>query len=170
MYSGTLKEWKPNGSSNRQRVHVRWMIRRDMSEMLEIERESFEYPWPEDEFIRCLRQRECVGMIAEHAEQVVGFLIYQIFNTRLHVLSVAVAKDYRHRGVGSQMIEKLKDKLSAQRRPSITLEVRETNVAAQVFFAKCGFVATKILRDWYEESTEDAYLMQYFENNPKGCT
>ena len=26
------------------RVHIRWMIRRDMAEVLQIERESFEYP------------------------------------------------------------------------------------------------------------------------------
>jgi hypothetical protein len=27
------------------RVHIRWMIRRDMKEVLDIERESFEFPW-----------------------------------------------------------------------------------------------------------------------------
>ncbi len=27
------------------RVHIRWMIRRDMDESLEIEQESFEFPW-----------------------------------------------------------------------------------------------------------------------------
>ena len=26
-------------------VHIRWMIRRDMPEVLQIERTSFEYPW-----------------------------------------------------------------------------------------------------------------------------
>src|SRR4051812_2604533 len=48
------------------RVHIRWMIRRDMAEVLEIERSAFEFPWFEEEFIRCLRQRNCIGMVAEH--------------------------------------------------------------------------------------------------------
>ena len=33
---------------------------------------SFEFPWSEEDFIRCLRQRNCIGMVAEHDEQVVG--------------------------------------------------------------------------------------------------
>ena len=39
-------------------VHIRWMIRRDMPEVLQIEAASFEFPWLEDDFIRCLRQRK----------------------------------------------------------------------------------------------------------------
>ena len=39
------------------RVHIRWMIRRDMPEILDIENQSFEFSWSEEDFIRCLRQR-----------------------------------------------------------------------------------------------------------------
>ncbi|MEM1305855.1 MAG: ribosomal-protein-alanine N-acetyltransferase RimI, partial [Planctomycetota bacterium] len=52
------------------RVHIRWMIRRDMQEVLGIEQESFEFPWLEEDFIRCLRQRNCIGMVAEQGERV----------------------------------------------------------------------------------------------------
>ena len=31
------------------RVHIRWMIRRDMVEVLQIERESFEFPWTDED-------------------------------------------------------------------------------------------------------------------------
>ena len=67
------------------RVHIRWMIRRDMPEVLDIESESFEFPWSEDDFIRCLRQRNCIGMVAELDDQVVGFMIYELHKTRLHI-------------------------------------------------------------------------------------
>ena len=43
----------------------------------------------------------------------------------------------------------------------ITLEVRETNLAAQLFFRHEGFKALKVLRSFYEDSGEDAYLLQY---------
>ena len=59
------------------------------------------------------------------------------------------------------MIDKLVGKLSSQRRTRITLEVRETNLAAQLFFRASGFRATSVLRDFYDDSPEDAYLMQY---------
>src|SRR3954468_19073985 len=103
------------------RVHIRWMIRRDMAEVLEIERGSFELPWFEEEFIRCLRQRNCIGMVAEHGERVVGFMIYELHKTPLHVLNFAVKPDYRRRHVGRQMLDKLTLKLSAQRRTRIGL-------------------------------------------------
>ena len=143
------------------RVHIRWMIRRDMPEVLDIEKGSFEFPWCEDDFIRCLRQRNCIGMVAEHDDQVVGFMIYELHKTRLHVLNFAVDPDYRRQLVGLQMIEKLASKLSSQRRTRISLEVRETNLDAQLFFKENGFVATAVLRDFYDDSTEDAYVMQY---------
>lgn len=158
----TRKEAKlSTDSKQRLRVHIRWMIRRDMAEVLDIERESFEFPWYEEDFIRCLRQRNCIGMVAEHGERVVGFMIYELHKTRLHILNFAVAEPYRMRDVGRQMAEKLISKLSSQRRTRISLEVRETNLTAQLFFKQLGFRATSVLRSYYEDSPEDAYLMQY---------
>jgi len=142
-------------------VHIRWMIRRDMMEVLEIENQSFEFPWSEDDFIRCLRQRNCIGMVAEHDERVAGFMIYELHRNRLHILNFAVAAEFRRKGVGQQMVEKLIGKLSAQRRNRIMLEVRETNLGAQLFFRDLGFRAVSLLRDFYVDTTEDAYLMQY---------
>ncbi|MCO6043616.1 ribosomal protein S18-alanine N-acetyltransferase [Aeoliella sp. ICT_H6.2] len=143
------------------RVHIRWMIRRDMGEVLQIEKGSFEFPWFEEDFVRCLRQRNCIGMVAEYGERVIGFMIYELHKTRLHVLNFAVAPEYRRLGVGEQMIDKLISKLSSQRRTRISLEVRETNLSAQLFFKDSGFRATAVLRDFYDDSTEDAYVMQY---------
>ena len=143
------------------RVHIRWMIRRDMPEVLGIESECFEYPWLEDDFVRCLRQRNCIGMVAEHDDRVVAFMIYELTRTRIHVLNFAVAPAYRRAGVGTQMAAKLIGKLSSQRRSRITLEVRETNLAAQLFFRSAGFRAVSVLREYYEDTPEDAYLMQY---------
>lgn len=142
-------------------VHIRWMIRRDMPEVLDIESQSFEFPWSEEDFIRCLRQRNCIGMVAEFEEQVVGFMIYELHKTRLHVLNFAVNPDFRRRAVGQAMMSKLVSKLSHQRRNRILLEVRETNLAAQLFFRNIGFRAVSVLRDFYDDTTEDAYLMQY---------
>ena len=145
----------------RVQVHIRWMIRRDMPEVLRIEAEGFEFPWSEEDFIRCLRQRNCIGMVAEYDEKVVGFMIYELHKTRLHILNFAVAEAFRRRGVGDQMVQKLKAKLSSQRRTRVMLEVRETNLAAQLFFRQVGFRAVSVLRSFYDDTPEDAYLMQY---------
>jgi ribosomal-protein-alanine N-acetyltransferase len=143
------------------RVHIRWMIRRDMPEVLQTEQESFEYAWTEEDFLRCLRQRNCIGMVAEQGEKVVGFMIYELHKAKLHILNFAVLPSCRRARIGSQMVAKLISKLSSHRRTRITLEVRETNLGAQLFFRSQGFRAVRVLRSYYEDSGEDAFLMQY---------
>src|SRR5436305_6169963 len=143
------------------RVHIRWMIRRDMPEVLQTEQESFEFSWTEEDFLRCLRQRNCIGMVAEQGERVVGFMIYELHKSKLHILNFAVHPQFRRGAVGAQMVAKLISKLSSHRRTRITLEVRETNLSAQLFFRSQGFKGVRVLRAFYEDSGEDAYLMQY---------
>src|SRR5262249_46387330 len=150
------------------RVHIRWMIRRDMPEVLQIEQESFEFAWTEEDFLRCLRQRNCIGMVAEQADKVVGFMIYELHKAKLHILNFAVQPGLRRQGVGSQMIAKLISKLSSHRRTRITLAVRETNLPAQLFFRSQEFKAMRVLRAYYEDTGEDAFLMQYSLANDAG--
>lgn len=142
-------------------VHIRWMIRRDMAEVMAIEKQSFEFPWTEDDFVRSLRQRNCIGMVAECDERIVGFMIYELHRNRLHLLNFSVRTEFRRRGVGSQMLRKLIAKLTQQRRNRILLEVRETNLTAQLFFRANGFRAISLLRSYYEDTPEDAYLLQF---------
>jgi ribosomal-protein-alanine N-acetyltransferase len=147
--------------ADRLRIQLRWMIRRDMPEVLAIEQEAFEFPWSDEDFTRCLRQRNCIGMVAEVGDSVVAFMIYELHRTRLHVLNFAVRRSHRRLGIGSQMMGKLFAKLSVERRDRILLEVRERNLPAQVFFRSLGYRAISVLKDFYEDSTEDAYLMQF---------
>lgn len=145
--------------------YIRWMIRRDMPEVLDIESRSFEFPWSEHDFIRRLRKTNCIGQVAEIGpkdhEIVAGFMIYELHRTRLHLLSLAVHPAYRRRGVGTALTNKLIGKLSFQRRRRILLEVRETNLPAQQFFRRQEFRAISIMQNFYDDTPEDAYLMQY---------
>jgi ribosomal-protein-alanine N-acetyltransferase len=143
------------------RVHVRWMIRRDMPEVLGIEQASFDHPWCEEEFLRVLRQRNCIGMVAEQGERIVGFMVYELHRNRIHVLDFAVHPEFRRQGVGRQMIAKLVGKLSAQRRNRIALMIRETNVPAQFFYKSMGFRAVEVVREHFADTGEDAYGMLY---------
>ena len=142
-------------------VQIRWLIRRDMTDVLEIERSSFENAWTEEDFLCCLRQRNCIGMVAESDHQVVGFMIYELHKSRLRVLNFAVASELRRCGVGSQMVQRLVDKLSQQRRKEIILEVRESNLDAQLFYKQLGFRAFCVLRRHFDDTDEDAYIMRY---------
>jgi ribosomal-protein-alanine N-acetyltransferase len=143
------------------RVHIRWMIRRDMQEVLQTEQESFTVPWTEDDFLHCLRQRNCIGMVAELGDHVIGHVIYELHRNRLHLLNLAVHPAYRRQHVGTQVMAKLIGKLSSHRRARITLEVRESNLVSQLFLKSLHFVATKVVKNYYDDTGEDAYFMEY---------
>lgn len=150
-----------SASSSQLEVQIRWLIRRDMAEVLRIEQESFEFSWTEEDFLCCLRQRNCIGMVAERDHQIVGFMIYELHKSRLNILNFAVAQSFRKQGIGTQMILRLIDKLSQQRRKEILFEVRERNLEAQLFFKSQGFRAVRVLRAHYDDTAEDAYIMQF---------
>lgn len=143
-------------------IDIPWMIRRHMDEVLEIEMQCFPLPWSEEEFIRCLRNRNAIGMVAKAEERVVGFMVYELHRNLLHILNFAVRPSFQRRGVGTAMVNKLIGKLSSERRNRLMLEICETNLNAQLFFRAKGFRAVSVLKDFYEDAPgEAAYLFQY---------
>lgn len=142
-------------------IHVRWMIRRDMAPVIEIENDSFPFPWPEEEFLNHLRQRNTIGMVAEQNENLVGYAIYELHRRHLHLLNIAVRQGERRSGVGTVILEKLKGKLSPNYRRQIKTMVSESNFEALVFFRAVGFVTDGIERSPYEENDEDGYKMSF---------
>ncbi len=146
-------------------THLRWLIRRDMPSVLEIENNSFEFPWSHLEFVRFLRTPGNIGMVAEIDDEVVGYMVYELRRREIELLSFAVHPKYRQNGIGRTLIERLIYKLDFAHRERIIAEVREKNLQAQLFLRGMGFLCTQVLRDHYEDSTEDAYLMEYFVCN-----
>jgi ribosomal-protein-alanine N-acetyltransferase len=143
--------------------HVRWMIRRDLEAVVTIENEAFgRHAWSQEEFLIALRQSNCIGMVAERNEEVVGYMVYELHKHSIELLNFAVRGRSQRLGVGTEMIDKLKSKLVYQRRRSIVCELRERNLDGQLFFRKAGFLCTSILYDWYADDEEStAYQMQY---------
>lgn len=163
------------------KVHIRWMIRRDMPEVLQIEQFSL-HPQTEEDILLCLRQRKCIGMVAEIGggegtdwDSVIGYMIYELCSDKLHMLHFAVHPQHRRLkkcqimsmdqtqeikgGIGSAMLSKVMSKLRSHRRTHLTAAVRELNLGAQLFFHAKGLRAVKILRGEFEN--EDGYLFEY---------
>jgi ribosomal-protein-alanine N-acetyltransferase len=144
-------------------VHIRWMIRRDMEEVLLIENEVFPFPWSEEDFAVCMRGRNTIGMVAEVHGYVAGYMVYELRKRSLLLLNFAVDRCHQRQGVGLTMIDRLKGKLGGPPRNRRFMEthVREGNLDACLFFKAMGFQATGVLRDYYDESPEDAYRFEF---------
>lgn len=139
-------------------VDNRFMIQRDLSEVLAINAGSREAPWGEDEFLKTLRSRSNIGRVAESKGKVVGFIVYGFKSERYEILNLAVARTHRGLGVGSMLLGKLLGK-PRDRWKSIVAKVSEDNLPAQLFFQRQGFRAVKVLRGRFDG--RDAYVMSF---------
>lgn len=119
-----------------------------MAEVLAIELASFpaDSAWCEEEFIKTLRQRNHIGMVAEHEDQIVGYVVYGFDRCQIQLKNLAVHPERRRQFVGRQLVDYLQRKLSPNRRRRIVANVRETNVPAQLFFRACCLTAVGVLR------------------------
>lgn len=141
-------------------VHIRWMIRRDMAEVLAIENAAFEEPWSEDQFITCLRQRNVIGMVCEFKQKIVGHMLYELHRNRLHLVRLVVSPLWRLQGIGEQMVDKLIGNLDHGKRTRLIVDVPEVALDAQLFLKTCGFRATDII--------DDAYRFQFHVKDLEG--
>jgi ribosomal protein S18 acetylase RimI-like enzyme len=123
--------------------------------MAAIDAAGFADPWCEDRILGVLRQRNAIGMVAEHGGRVVGYMVYELFPDRIELLRLAVDPDARRLGVGRQLMRKLAGKLSTRKRNRIGVHVRESLLPAHLFFRDCGFAATRVVRGHFDG--EDAY-------------
>lgn len=146
-------------------LSIRWLIRRDMPEVLDIEKATFAVPWSEDDFMARLRQRNAIGMVVQvdNSGPILGFMVYELHKSHMHVLNFAVHPDHLRRGIGRAMVKRLKDKLAQQRREAIELFIAEWNTTGQIFFRSQGFRWAGTFPDHYENDPlhQDAYLMQF---------
>jgi ribosomal-protein-alanine N-acetyltransferase len=160
-------------NTNAVRAHIRWQIRRDMPEVLAFDQASAEQAWQtyglftawaEDDYLAVLQQRDCIGMVAEVGEKVVGVMVYRLHAKRLELLHLVVDPLWRGRAVGSQLIDKLVSKLSGHRRQRLTVDADERNLALCKFLSRCGLTGKPSKVDGHirftltapEDATNDA--------------
>lgn len=142
--------------------HVRWMIRRDLPEVMQA-MATTTHPIDAEALEARLRQRNVIGMVAEYGEKVVGFMVYALEPKGIELEWLAVHPDCRGLGVGSQLLAKLAGKLCERRRTKIVVWARESDLAGLSWLRRMGFLAGRdaIHGGYFEDTGEDAYRMTY---------
>lgn len=76
-----------------------------------------------------------------------------------HLVSIAVKREYRRRGIGSALLRRTIEVVSGRYNAnSIYLEVRVSNEPAIRLYEKHGFVKARVVSGYYSDG-EDAYIM-----------
>ena len=126
--------------------------------MVRIEESCFPSAWTLAQFRRLVAADGVRGFVVEAGGQTRGFYVVELELFRLRVLNLAVDPAVRRRGVAMFILGDIEAFARAEGRHLIELEVRETNLAAQLLYRKAGYRAVEILRSHYGE--EDGYLMR----------
>jgi ribosomal-protein-alanine N-acetyltransferase len=136
------------------------MVKKDLPDVVKVEQSAFGEPWGDDEFKYYLKKRNCIGKVATYNEKIVGFVVYEVNEDSITILNMAVDYTKQRRKIGTEIIKHVQQKIGGKRE-KITVVIRETNLDAQLFFKAMGFKALSVIRDFYADITEDAYLMEY---------
>ncbi|MGQ9778931.1 MAG: ribosomal protein S18-alanine N-acetyltransferase [Bacillota bacterium] len=141
-------------------VKISPMTMADLDEVLAIENESFATPWSRASFLyELLENRRAVYLVAKEEGHVVGYVgMWAIFDEG-HITNLAVHPRFRRRGIATLLLQELIHEAKRRGIAHLTLEVRRSNLGAQLLYAKHGFVTKGIRRRYYRDNDEDALIM-----------
>jgi len=100
---------------------------------------SFQRGWSEDEVEGLLTERNVIAHRAVAGRRLAGFILSRIAADEAEILSVAVARAFRSRGLGQRLLTLHLRRLAGLGVKVVFLEVGETNDAAGKLYARAGF-------------------------------
>lgn len=141
-------------------IRVRRMREADLERVLQIEHESYSTPWPESSFRGLLRRSDATLLVADTNATVAGYAVSWAVLDQGELGNIAVAPEYRRRGIARVLIEAVIDDMKDRGVRELFLEVRVSNVPAQTLYDQYGFEVIGRRRNYYENPVEDALVMR----------
>jgi len=142
-------------------VLIRDMEPDDVVMVVDVESQSYDFPWSEGIFRDCLRAGYYC-CVAELDHIVIGYGIMSMGAGEAHVLNLCVAEQYRCRGIGSLLLEHLLEFAKALSIADVFLEVRPSNPVAIRLYQSRGFSQIGVRRGYYQAKggREDAVVLR----------
>jgi len=137
------------------KIELRWMIKRDLREVVAIDEISFMLPWSEQYFRERLKFDKALGMVAVAGGKVVGYMVFECWPEHLGLIKISVHPDYRHQGIGTELIKRLKWKLAIHSRKKIITVASSVDLVAINFFTALGFRVGPIDINAHQGNAED---------------
>ncbi len=97
-------------------------------------------------------------LVAVEGVRLAGFLVSRTLAPgESEILNVAVAPEFRRRGVARALVAALLAELQG----TVFLEVRASNTIAHIFYKSLGFQEVAVRSGYYEEPPETAIVMKF---------
>ena len=131
-----------------------------VAQIAQLEKRCFSDPWSENSIRSELTGRLSLWVVALDGDTVAGYIGSQSVLGESDMMNVAVAPEYRRRGIAQALILELIRRLSQQGNRSLMLEVRASNTPAITLYHKLGFAQVGRRPNYYRNPKEDALILR----------
>jgi|SRR6185437_1186346 ribosomal-protein-alanine N-acetyltransferase len=90
---------------------------------------------------------------------ITGYIVARETAGELHINNFAVRAEYRRRGIGATLLDRVLQEARRRKANAAFLEVRSGNHAAQALYEKSGFKPIARRANYYSDPREDAVVM-----------
>lgn len=121
----------------------------DYKEILQIEKQLFEYPWNIKDLSK-FAELEYFRIWKIELNEIIGYVLFFDIKNEIEIIKIGVTKDHQRKNCGSFFINEMKKKGTQ----NIFLEVSSANMEAINFYYKNGFKKTGIRKSYYQVKDE----------------
>lgn len=118
-----------------------------------------EEPGKDDELVK-VDESNKAGTMNKKSKRVIGFGGIMVVADEAELLNIAVTEKYRGMNVASDLMDRLIYEAKAKACARMLLEVRQSNEAAQHLYKKKQFAELGVRKNYYDNPTEDAIIME----------
>jgi len=140
-------------------VEIFDMETKHLLQILDFEKECFTIPWSKNMFLDELQNDLARYMVISYSGKIAGYGGMWIILDEAHITNIAIDPKHQKHGLGSQLLMHMIKQAEAEGAKQMTLEVRESNLAALKLYRKFGFIECGIRKKYYEDNQEDALIM-----------
>lgn len=130
-----------------------------LPQIQDIEERSFPDPWTREQLTFYLKTMGHTLLAAYEGEELVGYLCLDYVLDEGGIANFAVSPEHRRQGIGKALLSAAEDRARELKLASLTLEVRQSNLAAIALYEGQGYRLAGLRRKYYVNPNEDALLM-----------
>lgn len=142
---------------------VRPMTADDLEAVIELDQQSFSSPWTREHYLHELNNtktsRLWVAATETAAQTVVGVIVCWLLVDEIHIATLSIKTEWRRSGIARELLCTALSSMQAEGAISATLDVRESNTAAQKLYEGFGFEVVARRPGYYQRENEAALLM-----------
>ena len=131
-----------------------------IAQIAALEQLCFSDPWSENSVRSELSNPLSLWLVAEEEGKAIGYVGSQSVAPEADVMNLAVAPEWRNKGIGRALMTALIAQLHSRGITALFLEVRVGNTPAQNLYRSLGFVEAGRRPKYYVNPTEDALILR----------